>query len=126
MDLVIKNCRLVDKTGEYFIKVTDGKITDISKTPIEASESIDIKNNFILPGFIDPHIHFRDPGLTQKENFKTLLERRNIFRRVIKVRRRQFRSEIEDCVARIETKKQVKLQRHPLENKFARRRGCHQ
>ena len=71
MDLVIKNCRLVDKTGEYFIKVTDGKITDISKTPLEASESIDIKNNFILPGFIDPHIHFRDPGLTQKENFKT-------------------------------------------------------
>ncbi|WP_295114359.1 dihydroorotase family protein [uncultured Methanobrevibacter sp.] len=71
MDLVIKNCRLVDKAGEYFIKVNDGKITDISKTPIEASESIDIKNNFILPGFIDPHIHFRDPGLTQKENFKT-------------------------------------------------------
>ena len=25
----------------------------------------------MLPGFIDPHIHFRDPGLTQKEDFKT-------------------------------------------------------
>ncbi len=71
MDLVIKNCRLVDKAGEYFIKIDDGKITDISKTPLEASESIDIKNNYILPGFIDPHIHFRDPGLTQKEDFKT-------------------------------------------------------
>lgn len=54
MDLVIKNCRLVDKAGEYFIKIDDGKITDISKTPLEASESIDIKNNYILPGFIDP------------------------------------------------------------------------
>ena len=71
MDLVIKNCKLVDKTGEYFIKVDDGKITEISKTPIQASDSIDIKNNYLLPGFIDPHIHFRDPGLTQKEDFKT-------------------------------------------------------
>ena len=24
-----------------------------------------------MPGFIDPHVHFRDPGLTQKEDFKT-------------------------------------------------------
>ncbi len=71
MDLVIKNCKLIEKTGEFFIKVEDGKITDISKTPIKGDEVIDIKNNYILPGFIDPHIHFRDPGLTQKEDFKT-------------------------------------------------------
>ncbi|WP_405303590.1 dihydroorotase [Methanobrevibacter sp.] len=71
MDLVIKNCKLVDKPGEYYIKVNDGKIADISKTPLKASETIDIKNNYLLPGFIDPHIHFRDPGLTQKEDFKT-------------------------------------------------------
>ena len=71
MDLVIKNCKFVDKPGEFFIKVEDGKIADISKTPINADTVIDIKNNYILPGFIDPHIHFRDPGLTQKEDFKT-------------------------------------------------------
>ncbi|WP_405298146.1 dihydroorotase [Methanobrevibacter sp.] len=71
MDLVLKNCRLVDEIGEYFIKINDGKITDISKTPLEASETIDMKDNYVLPGFIDPHIHFRDPGLTQKEDFKT-------------------------------------------------------
>lgn len=71
MDLVLKNCRLVDKIGEHFIKVENGKITDISKTPLKGDETIDVKGNFVLPGFIDPHIHFRDPGLTQKENFKT-------------------------------------------------------
>ncbi|WP_407421229.1 dihydroorotase [Methanobrevibacter sp.] len=71
MDLVIKNCRLVDKIGEHYIGVDDGKIADISKTPINADETIDVKNNYILPGFIDPHIHFRDPGLTQKEDFRT-------------------------------------------------------
>ncbi|WP_366938655.1 dihydroorotase [uncultured Methanobrevibacter sp.] len=71
MDLVIKNYRLVGDIGEYFIKVEDGKISDISKTPLKADEYIDIKNNYLMPGFIDPHVHFRDPGLTQKEDFKT-------------------------------------------------------
>lgn len=71
MDLVIKNCKLVDKTGDYFIKVEDGKIANISKTPLKGDEIIDVKNNYVMPGFIDPHIHFRDPGLTQKEDFKT-------------------------------------------------------
>ena len=71
MDLVIKNCKLIGHSGEHYIKVEDGKITDISKTPIKADETIDVKNNYVLPGFIDPHIHFRDPGLTQKEDFKT-------------------------------------------------------
>ena len=71
MDLVIKNCKMVDKIGEYSIKVENGKITEISKTPLKADETIDINGNYIMPGFIDPHIHFRDPGLTQKEDFKT-------------------------------------------------------
>jgi len=71
MDLVIKNCKMADKTEEFFIGVENGKIVEISKTPIKGDEYIDIKNNYILPGFIDPHVHFRDPGLTQKEDFKT-------------------------------------------------------
>ena len=32
MDLVIKNCRLIDKTGDYYIKIDEGKIAEISKT----------------------------------------------------------------------------------------------
>ena len=71
MDLVLKNCKLIGEIGDYFIKVDEGKIADISKSPLKADEVIDIKGNYVLPGFIDPHIHFRDPGLTQKEDFKT-------------------------------------------------------
>ena len=71
MDLVLKNCKLIDKTGEYYIKIQEGKISEISKNPINSDNIIDVKNNYVLPGFIDPHIHFRDPGLTQKEDFKT-------------------------------------------------------
>ena len=71
MDLVLKNCRLADRLDEYHIKIEDGKINTISKTPLKGDRIIDVKNNYVLPGFIDPHIHFRDPGLTQKEDFKT-------------------------------------------------------
>ena len=35
------------------------------------NKKIDINEKLLLPGFIDPHVHFRDPGLTQKEDFKT-------------------------------------------------------
>ena len=71
LDLVIKNCKLIDKNGEYNIGVDDGKITEITKENIKADKTVDIKSNYLLPGFIDPHVHFRDPGLTQKEDFKT-------------------------------------------------------
>ena len=71
LDLVIKNSRLVGKNGEYNIGVSDGKIEEITKKDLNAEKTIDIKSNYLLPGFIDPHVHFRDPGLTQKEDFKS-------------------------------------------------------
>ena len=71
LDLVIKNSRLIGKNGEYNIGITDGKITEITKKDLKADNAIDINSNYLLPGFIDPHVHFRDPGLTQKEDFKT-------------------------------------------------------
>ena len=71
LDLVIKNCKLIDKNGEFNIGVDDGKITEITKENLKSDKIIDIKSNYLLPGFIDPHVHFRDPGLTQKEDFKT-------------------------------------------------------
>ena len=71
MDLVIKNCRLVDKTGNYNIGVNEGKIAEITTENLDGDKTIDIKSNYILPGLIDPHVHFRDPGLTQKEDFKS-------------------------------------------------------
>lgn len=71
MDLVLKNCKLINKNGQYHIKVKDGEISDISKQPLKGDTIIDVKDNYVLSGFIDPHIHFRDPGLTQKEDFKS-------------------------------------------------------
>jgi len=70
-DLVIKNSRLVGKSGEYNIGVKDKKIREITKKSIKSDNIIDIKSNYLMPGFIDPHVHFRDPGLTRKEDFRT-------------------------------------------------------
>ena len=55
------------------VGVKDGKIAFISSsqwTP-EAGETIDISGKMLVPGFIDTHVHFRDPGLTHKEDFLT-------------------------------------------------------
>ena len=71
LDLVIKNSKLIGKNGEYNIGVDEGKIKEITKENLKADKVIDIKSNYLLSGFIDPHVHFRDPGLTAKENFKT-------------------------------------------------------
>lgn len=70
-DLVLKNLKLVGESGEFYIAIQDGKIAKISKTPISADNEMDIKGQYVLPGLIDPHVHFRDPGLTYKEDFKT-------------------------------------------------------
>jgi dihydroorotase len=70
-DLVLKNCKLVGNKEEYYIGILSGKIAEISKQPLKSDEEIDINGKIAMPGLVDPHVHFRDPGLTYKEDFKT-------------------------------------------------------
>ena len=70
-DLVLKNLKLLDYNNEVCIAIKDGKISKISKSPIDGDKVIDLKGQLVLPGLIDPHVHFRDPGLTYKEDFRT-------------------------------------------------------
>ena len=70
-DLVLKNLRLLDYSDCMSLAIEDGKIAKISKSPIEGDKEIDLEGQLVLPGLIDPHVHFRDPGLTYKEDFKT-------------------------------------------------------
>lgn len=71
IDVCIKNCKLSPKGENLCIKIDDGKIKSINKLEEKAEKTIDAKNKLVLPGLIDAHVHFRDPGLTQKETFKT-------------------------------------------------------
>ncbi|WP_321422571.1 dihydroorotase family protein [uncultured Methanobacterium sp.] len=69
LDLCIINCKLDIGTEEVCLGIEDGKIVSIKKLPPSASETIDVKGKLVLPGLIDAHVHFRDPGLTFKEDF---------------------------------------------------------
>lgn len=76
--MIIKGGRVLDpvsKRDEVLdIKIEDGKIIKIAKD-IEASsdkeEVIDASEKVVVPGLIDVHVHFRDPGQTQKEDLVT-------------------------------------------------------
>lgn len=50
------------------ILIEDGRITRIEKN-LPGTAEIDAKGMLILPGGIDPHVHFYDPGNTAKEDF---------------------------------------------------------
>jgi len=58
------------KVQPLHIGIVGEKITQLSKTKIKAEQTIKTKN-LILPGLIDPHVHFREPGDKQKETFRT-------------------------------------------------------
>lgn len=54
------------------IAVKDGKITDINQTLNLMAETIlDLKGLTLLPGVIDSQVHFREPGLTHKEDLES-------------------------------------------------------
>lgn len=71
IDLCLINCKILPENIECSIGIENGKIVSLKKIPPKSDETIDIKGNIILPGLIDAHVHFRDPGFTYKETFKT-------------------------------------------------------
>lgn len=71
-DLAVKNGRVYLegslKTIDIWIK--DGLISELGG-PHKAEESIDAHGMIVLPGAIDAHVHFRDPGYTYKEDWES-------------------------------------------------------
>jgi N-acyl-D-amino-acid deacylase len=61
LDLVLKNGRLVDGTGNpwFFgdVGIKDGMIVDVGKVSQEGLETIDAGGQVVSPGFIDGHCH---------------------------------------------------------------------
>ena len=73
-DLVLRNGTVVNQDGEgrRDVGVRDGMIVEIGDlSRASAGETIDCTGLHVLPGVIDSQVHFREPGLTHKEDLET-------------------------------------------------------
>jgi dihydroorotase len=77
MNYWIKNATLVNEGQTYVasVFVSDGMIAKIvgEGEPFDAGSAtvIDATGKYLIPGIIDEHVHFREPGLTQKADIYT-------------------------------------------------------
>lgn len=75
MDLILKDGTVVTPDGEFraAIAIDEGKIVAIGSESVmhRAERVLELKGLHVLPGVIDAHVHFRDPGMTYKEDFLT-------------------------------------------------------
>ncbi|MBT9693453.1 dihydroorotase [Eubacterium ventriosum] len=76
MTILIKNGRVInpsenlDKVMDIFVE--DGIIKEKAESiEKQADTVIDAAGCYVMPGLIDLHVHFRDPGLTYKEDIET-------------------------------------------------------
>lgn len=75
VDRVVRNGRVVSG-GQIIdggVAIADGIIVGVGadRALPDAKDIIDARGAWVLPGVIDPHVHFRDPGLTDREDFTT-------------------------------------------------------
>jgi allantoinase len=73
MRLRVVNGQLVTPDGmlEADLICEDGHIIAIVEqgATVASDEQLDVSGKLVFPGFIDPHVHSRDPGMTEKEDF---------------------------------------------------------
>ena len=74
--ILIKNGQVVDPLtraeGLFDVLVEGNRIKKVEKDIKEdADRVIDAEGCYVMPGFIDLHVHFRDPGLEYKETLET-------------------------------------------------------
>ena len=77
-DLVLKNADVafIDKTKTYHLEklnigISSGRIAALSSDPLQGQDEINLEGLHVLPGVIDTQVHFRDPGMTHKEDLES-------------------------------------------------------
>src|SRR3979409_1181622 len=74
-DLVIHNGTVVspEMAIAASVAIKDGKVLALGAAQAmpQAGEILDARGLHVLPGAIDVHVHFRDPGYAHKEDFQT-------------------------------------------------------
>ena len=67
---IVDPAQKLDEVADLLIE--DGIIKEIGTIEAaEADEIIDASGLYVMPGFIDLHVHFRDPGFVYKETIAT-------------------------------------------------------
>lgn len=75
--MLLKNGHLIDPAtrtaAPLDIRITNGIITELAPdlAPQNEEEILDLSGLTVAPGLVDTHVHFRDPGLTYKEDIHT-------------------------------------------------------
>jgi dihydroorotase len=73
-DLVLRGATVVNHDGEGLrdIAIAGGRIAALGDlAQAAAAETIDCRGLTVLPGVIDTQVHFRDPGMTHKEDLES-------------------------------------------------------
>src|SRR3989338_8369708 len=77
MKLFLKAGRIIDpvsgKDDTLDILIVDGRIEKIAKniSTDRSFQVMDLKGKIVTPGFIDMHVHLRQPGFEHKETIET-------------------------------------------------------
>jgi len=75
VDLVVRGGRIVSPEGVVAagLAVRDGVIVAMAGDEAlpDARDTIDATGRYVIPGVIDPHVHFRSPGFEYKEDWTT-------------------------------------------------------
>jgi dihydroorotase len=76
MRLLVRGGAVVHAAGvdDADVLVVDGRIAALlgPSVRVDADEVVAATGCLVFPGFIDPHVHSRDPGQTEKEDFAHL------------------------------------------------------
>lgn len=74
MEYILKNAQIYTESGfrKQDILVSDGRVLCIcNRLCAEYTKSIDLTDKHIFPGFVDVHVHLREPGFSYKETVKS-------------------------------------------------------
>jgi len=70
-ELLIKNGRVIDPANgidkKCDVLVVDGNIAEVGRIEKTAQKIIDASGKLVVPGLIDIHVHFREPGDEEEE-----------------------------------------------------------
>lgn len=70
-DLAIEGGTLVSGTGleKQNLYIQEGVVANVTTDRLEARQHCDASGLWVLPGMIDGHVHFQDPGDSSREDF---------------------------------------------------------